>query len=128
MPTIVLSIGQCRPDSAAIQHYLQSTFGAEVITADTAAASLQLLQTRNFDLVLINRVLDADGSSGMDILKSIRLNESWDTLPVMLVSNYPEWQQAAIADGALPGFGKAELNRAETREKLAAVLGTANRS
>ena len=41
----------------------------------------------------------------------------------MLVSNYPEWQQAAIAAGALPGFGKAELNRAETREKLAAVLG-----
>jgi response regulator RpfG family c-di-GMP phosphodiesterase len=128
MPTTVLSIGQCRPDSAAIQHYLQSTFGAEVITADTAAASLQLLQTRNFDLVLINRVLDADGSSGMDILKSIRLNESWDTLPVMLVSNYPEWQQAAIAAGALPGFGKAELNRAETREKLAAVLGTSSNS
>jgi hypothetical protein len=59
----------------------------------------------------------------MDILKSIRLNEAWDTLPVMLVSNYPEWQQAAIAAGALPGFGKAELNRAETREKLSAVLG-----
>jgi hypothetical protein len=75
--------------------------------------------------VLINRVLDADGTSGMDILKSIRLNEAWDTLPVMLVSNYPEWQQSAIAAGALPGFGKAELNRAETREKLAAVLGTA---
>lgn len=123
MPTTVLSIGQCRPDSAAIQHYLQSTFGAEVITADTAAASLKLLQTRNFDLVLINRVLDADGSSGMDILKAIRLNEAWDTLPVMLVSNYPEWQQAAVAAGALPGFGKAELNRRETKEKLGAVLG-----
>jgi CheY-like chemotaxis protein len=125
MPATVLSIGQCRPDSAAIQHYLQSTFGAVVVTADTAAASLQQLQTRKFDLVLINRVLDADGTSGMDILKSIRLNEAWDTLPVMLVSNYPEWQQSAIAAGALPGFGKAELNRAETREKLAAVLGTA---
>jgi CheY-like chemotaxis protein len=121
--TKVLSIGQCRPDSAAIQHYLQSTFGSEVITADTADAALRLLQDQRFDLVLINRILDADYSSGMDILKSIRLNEAWDTLPVMLVSNYPEWQQAAIAAGALPGFGKAELNRAETREKLSAVLG-----
>ncbi|MFM7058424.1 MAG: response regulator [Planctomycetota bacterium] len=123
MPATVLSIGQCRPDSAAIQHYLQSAFGAEVRTADTAAVALQQLQAGNFDLVLINRVLDADGTSGMEILKSIRLNEAWDTLPVMLVSNYPEWQQAAIAAGALPGFGKAELNRAETREKLATVLG-----
>jgi len=121
--TKVLSIGQCRPDSAAIQYYLQSTFGSVVITADTADAAMRLLQDQRFDLVLINRILDADCSSGMDILKSIRLNEAWDTLPVMLVSNYPEWQQAAIAAGALPGFGKAELNRAETREKLSAVLG-----
>jgi len=121
--TKVLSIGQCRPDSAAIQYYLQSTFGSVVITADTADAAMRLLQDQRFDLVLINRILDADYSSGMDILKSIRLNEAWDTLPVMLVSNYPEWQQAAIAAGALPGFGKAQLNRAETREKLSAVLG-----
>ncbi|MFM7037301.1 MAG: hypothetical protein ACKO2L_06215 [Planctomycetaceae bacterium] len=121
--TKVLSIGQCRPDSAAIQYYLQSTFGSVVITADTADAAMRLLQDQRFDLVLINRILDADCSSGMDILKSIRLNEAWDTLPVMLVSNYPEWQQAAIAAGALPGFGKAALNRAETREKLSAVLG-----
>ncbi|MEY3172554.1 MAG: hypothetical protein RLZZ436_467 [Planctomycetota bacterium] len=124
MPTTVLSIGQCRPDSAAIQYYLQSTFGSAVVTADTAAAALQLLHTRSFDLVLINRVLDADGSSGMEILKNIRLNEAWDTLPVMLVSNYPEWQQAAVAAGAVPGFGKAELNRVETRDRLAAILGT----
>jgi DNA-binding NtrC family response regulator len=119
----VLSIGQCRPDSAAISHYLQSVFDAAVVTADTADAAMRLLGGSSFDLVLINRVLDADGSSGMDILKAIRLNEAWDTLPVMLVSNYPEWQQAAVAAGALPGFGKAELNRRETKEKLGAVLG-----
>jgi hypothetical protein len=40
----------------------------------------------------------------------------------MLVSNYAEWQQRAVELGALPGFGKAELNRPETRAKLEAVL------
>ncbi|MEY3459982.1 MAG: hypothetical protein RL215_3139 [Planctomycetota bacterium] len=119
----VLSIGQCRPDGAAITYYLQSNFSAAVITADTASDAMRLLASKSFDLVLINRVLDADGSSGMDILKTIRLNETWDTLPVMLVSNYPQWQEAAVAEGAVPGFGKAELNRPETRQKIGAVLG-----
>ncbi|MEY4188287.1 MAG: hypothetical protein RIT02_3321 [Planctomycetota bacterium] len=120
---VVLSVGQCRPDSAAIGHYLRSNFGAEVVTADTAAAALQLLAERSFQLVLLNRILDADGSEGMQILHEIRRQERWQELPVMLVSNYAEWQQKAVAAGALPGFGKAELNRPETRQRVAEALG-----
>lgn len=120
---VVLSVGQCRPDSAAIGHYLRSNFGAEVVTADTAAAALQLLAERSFQLVLLNRILDADGSEGMQILQEIRRQERWQELPVMLVSNYAEWQQKAVAAGALPGFGKAELNRPETRQRVAEALG-----
>jgi CheY-like chemotaxis protein len=116
-------VGQCRPDSAAIGHYLRSNFGAEVVTADTAAAALQLLAERSFQLVLLNRILDADGSEGMQILHEIRRQERWQELPVMLVSNYAEWQQKAVAAGALPGFGKAELNRPETRQRVAEALG-----
>jgi len=120
---VVLSVGQCRPDSAAIGHYLRSNFGAEVVTADTAAAALQLLAERSFQLVLLNRILDADGSEGMQILHEIRRQERWQELPVTLVSNYAEWQQKAVAAGALPGFGKAELNRPETRQRVAEALG-----
>jgi len=120
---VVLSVGQCRPDSAAIGHYLRSNFGADVVTADTAAAALQLLAERSFQLVLLNRILDADGSEGMQILHEIRRQERWQELPVMLVSNYAEWQQKAVAAGALPGFGKAELNRPETRQRVADALG-----
>ena len=120
---VVLSVGQCRPDSAAIGHYLRSNFGADVVTADTAAAALQLLAERSFQLVLLNRILDADGSEGMQLLHEIRRQERWQELPVMLVSNYAEWQQKAVAAGALPGFGKAELNRPETRQRVADALG-----
>ncbi len=118
----VLSIGQCRPDSAAIAYLLQSGFSAKVVTADLADEALRLIAAQSFDLVLINRVLDADGSDGMEILRSIRQQAAYAAVPVMLVSNYAEWQTKAVAAGALPGFGKAELNRPETREKLAAVL------
>ena len=93
-----------------------------MVTADLADEALRLIAAQPLDLVLINRVLDADGSDGMEILRSIRQQAAYAAVPVMLVSNYAEWQTKAVAAGALPGFGKAELNRPETREKLAAVL------
>jgi len=42
---------------------------------------------------------------------------------MMLVTNYPEHQDAAIAVGAIRGFGKLEFAKPETRERLAIVLG-----
>lgn len=118
----VLSIGQCRPDSAAIAHYLKSNFAVNILTADLADQAMKLLKENAVHLVLINRVLDADGSDGMAILNAIRQNPDYASIPVMLVSNYADWQQKAIAAGAIQGFGKAELNRPETRTRLAAVL------
>lgn len=118
----VLSIGQCRPDSAAIAHFLKSHFEAEVLTADLPEQALASLEKHAVDLVLINRKLDADNSDGLEILKAIRSIPSSADVPVMLVSNYAEWQQVAVSMGARYGFGKAELNRPETRERLAEVL------
>jgi hypothetical protein len=40
----------------------------------------------------------------------------------MLVTNYPEHQAQAMAEGAEPGFGKLSLDSQETREKLAQFL------
>ena len=44
------------------------------------------------------------------------------SVPMMLVSNYPEAQQQAVASGALPGFGKNALGRPETMTALRAAL------
>ena len=118
----VLSVGQCRPDQAAISHYLTSHFDAKVLSADFAADACQLLKDQDIDLVLINRKLDADGSDGLEILQQIRGNEATARVPVMLVSNFAEWQEKAVALGAIYGFGKAELNQAATRQRLSAVL------
>ena len=121
-PKTVLSVGQCRPDSAAIAHFLSTHFRADVLTADLPEAALKSLQNNAVDLVLINSQLDADGSSGLEILTTIRSGSTNADVPVMLVSNYAEWQQKAVEMGAVYGFGKAELNRPETRQKIAAVL------
>jgi hypothetical protein len=40
----------------------------------------------------------------------------------MLITNYPEHQDAAVEAGAIRGFGKLEFDNPETRETLAAVL------
>ena len=118
----VLSIGQCRPDQAAISHYMTSHFGARVLTADLPAEAYHVLKTQSVDLVLINRKLDADYSDGMEILQQILTDTATAEIPLMLVSNFAEWQEKAVALGARYGFGKAELNRSETKLKLSAVL------
>ncbi len=117
----VLSVGQCRPDSAAISQYMKSHFGATVLTADLPNEALAVLMESPVDLVLINRLLDMDSSDGLAILTQIRASSKPD-IPVMLVSNYPEWQEKAVQMGAVYGFGKAQLNQPETRERLAAIL------
>jgi len=117
----VLSVGQCRPDSAAIAHYFRSHFGAQVLTADLPEEALSSLQENSVDLVLINRKLDIDSSDGLKILSLIRSSAKSD-VPVMLVSNYPEWQEKAVELGAVYGFGKAELNKPETHARIAATL------
>ena len=122
MSKTVLSVGQCRPDGAAIAHYMKTNFAATVIAVDLPDQALSALEANAIDLVLINRKLDIDMSDGLEILKSIRSTSSKREVPVMLVSNFPEWQDKAVQMGATYGFGKAELNRPETRARLATIL------
>ncbi len=119
----VLSIGQCRPDQAAISHYLTSHFGTTVLTADLPADAYQTLIDQEVDLVLVNRKLDADYSDGMEVLQHICAGKATVKIPVMLVSNFAEWQEQAVAMGAVYGFGKAELNQPKTKQRLSAILG-----
>lgn len=118
----VLSIGQCAADNGAISRLLQTQFGAEVDAADTLPDALAQLGKFAYDLVLVNRVLDADGSSGLEVVRHIKQSGDSAECPVMLVSNYPDAQRQAIEIGALPGFGKASLSQPATLRKLAQVL------
>jgi CheY-like chemotaxis protein len=119
----VLSLGQCAADSAAIRRLIETHFDATVVPAATAAEALAELRRHPADLVLVNRVVDYDGSAGVDAIGQIAADDALQHIPVMLVSNYEEAQEQARAKGARPGFGKSELGRPETLERLREILG-----
>lgn len=119
----VLDVGNCSPDHAAIRSLLERNFGAEVRQAHGPEDALQALQSESFDLVLVNRKLDRDYSDGIEVLRQIKADDRLRSIPVMLITNYAEHQAAAVAEGALYGFGKLELRAAETHQKLAQILG-----
>jgi CheY-like chemotaxis protein len=107
----VLSIGQCAADHAAIARVFRQHFAAEVVAADSAQEALSALSHEEFSLLLVNRILDVDGSSGIELLKHLKKNHEFSCVPAMLVSNYEDAQQEAVQAGAAPGFGKAALGQ-----------------
>ena len=123
MSTKILSLGQCAADNYVLGHFLESSFGAKVITADTVPEALAQLREGQFNLVLVNRLLDADGASGLAFISQLQEDAELAKTPVMLVSNYPDAQKQAVTRGALLGFGKASLGDARTAERLKHVLG-----
>jgi two-component system chemotaxis response regulator CheY len=119
----ILSVGQCAFDHRMIAHHLQTAFEAQVSSADTAAEAIERLRSSRFDLVLVNRVGDLDGSSGLDLIQALKADPALAGVPVMLVSNHADAQAKAIALGALVGFGKAELQSPATLERVARAIG-----
>ncbi len=115
----ILSVGQCAADHTRITQWLTAEFEVQIDTADDHTTAVQKIEDTNFDLVLINRVLDQTGSAGMDIIRELKASDSLP--PTMVVSNYEETQVQAVAAGAVRGFGKAALN-AQTIEQLQPYL------
>ena len=121
----VLDVGQCGFDHGSIARHLKASYGAEVAAAGSAREALTSLRAGGFDLVLVNRVFDADGSRGVDLIRAIKADPALAQLPVMLVSNYAEAQAEAEGLGALPGFGKGEIGAGRSVGPLEEALGRA---
>ena len=107
----VLSVGQCGYDHAQIVRHLGRHFGMEVIAAHSHEQALESLRAGAYDLVLVNRVGDRDGAPGIELIRRLKADPETTSVPVMLVSNYADAQNEAVALGALPGFGKSDLGR-----------------
>jgi CheY-like chemotaxis protein len=119
----VLDVGNCAPDHRAIKELLRSRFDCDVRQAHGADDALAELAEGDFNLVLVNRKLDRDYTDGMDVIRRILAERGEQAPPVMLVTNYAEHQDAAVAIGAQRGFGKLQFGEPETIERLQAVLG-----
>ncbi|MEE8450599.1 MAG: response regulator [Thermoguttaceae bacterium] len=123
MKKTVLGVGNCSFDHGNVEALILEHFDAEMVAASLKDEAMERLRSGSFDLVLVNRKLTQDSSDGLELIERIKADPQLAETPVMLLSNYPEAQKAALAAGAEPGFGKAELGRPETVERLGRFLG-----
>jgi len=117
----VLDVGNCDPDHGAIRAMLVNHFHVRVDRVMFVPEALAAIEQARYDLVLVNRLIFADDSDGMTLVRALQTRGP-SAPPVMLVSNFASAQQAAVAAGAHPGFGKASLGSEETLERLAEFL------
>lgn len=120
----VYLVGHCGADAMALQLAIKAAAdNAEDLQIRTAVHTDDyVLNASGETLLLINRQLGnvLRRKTGVELISE--LNSSDDPPRMMLISNYEDAQAEAEAAGAMPGFGKAEIHKPETKAKLQAAL------
>jgi two-component system chemotaxis response regulator CheY len=116
-------VGHCGPDSSYLRMTVMKAAGtgAQILMADDDSELKDALE-QGVDLILFNRELGYGFADKMGVDAIKRLRGTHPNLKTMLVSNYADAQAAAVANGALPGFGKREIGSARVIEVLKAAL------
>jgi hypothetical protein len=115
-------VGHCGPDSSYLRMTISNAVkGVKILSADDDAELSNVLG-EGVDLLLFNRELGYGFSktAGVDVIQQLRTSNP--ELKMMLVSNYPDAQEAAVAAGALPGFGKREIGTKRVLEVLQSAV------
>lgn len=128
MTKTVIDCGNCGPDYNAIRKLMQSQFEAVVVQTHGLEDTLEQLAQRPVDLITVNRKLDRDYTDGIEVIRGIKADPRFAAIPVMLITNYEEYQQEAIQAGAVRGFGKLAVNDAATVRLLEPILGSARQT
>ena len=118
----VALVGHCGPDSSFLRIAVsRAGKDVQVLSADDGPELNRVLE-QGVDLLLLNRQLDFgfDEDEGVAVIRKLRPH--YPNVKMMLVSNYPDAQAAAVAEGALPGFGKRELNSPKFAELIREAL------
>lgn len=129
-PGVVVSVGQCGYDNSQIRDLVRAVDpGASLKFADDLAETLRILSAEQgrVRLVLVNRILDADGSSGVDLIRTLKSSADHSSdIPLMLVSDIESAQARALAEGAVPGFGKSSIRTSQARDRVRQALQPAS--
>ncbi len=123
---VVALVGHCGPDSSYLRMAVTGAVpGVRVLMIDSDADLDGAVESGDVDLFMLNRKMDFgfEEEDGLTLLQQIRQRRPEQR--VMMISNYPETQQAAEAAGALPGFGKREIGSAKAKERISAALAEA---
>jgi two-component system, chemotaxis family, chemotaxis protein CheY len=120
----VVLVGHCGPDSSYLRMAVMSADkGLQVLMADDMDELEALLKDRHADLLLLNRELSwgFHDMGGVDLIRKLR--HLHPDVKMMLVSNYPDAQAAAVAAGGMPGFGKREIGTPRVGQVIRDALG-----
>ena len=122
MPKKIALVGHCGPDSSFLRIAVSKAQREATILSIDDDSDLKRALDDGVDLLLLNRQLDFgfDTHEGVALLKKIR--SKYPAVKAMLVSNYADAQAAAVAEGALPGFGKREIGSPRVNELLREAL------
>lgn len=121
-PKRIVLVGHCGPDATYLRIAARAAFGeANIIAADDRAALDRAIQD-GVDLIMFNRELDYgfEPDTGVEMVRVLK--KLHPDLKMMVITNYPEVQAAAIAAGAVPGFGKRDIGSPHARELLRGVF------
>jgi DNA-binding response OmpR family regulator len=117
----ILDVGQCGVDGPRMSRLFESKLKAIVDEADNLDETREKLADNDYNIVLVNRVLARDGTSGLDVIEAIVANGC--DCPVMLVSDRDDAQEQALVKGAIRGFGKSQLSDDATLELICRTAG-----
>ena len=121
MPQSVILVGHCNIDGPRLQWEISAKIpGADVVRVNTNADLRRYLENRA-DLFLVNREPVGFNEEGLDLIRQI--HQDCPDVKVMLVSDYPEAQDAAVQAGALKGFGKSEFGSDSLTDTVKQALG-----
>jgi len=115
-------VGHCGPDSSYLRMAVSSADrSAQIMMADDSSELNRVLE-QGVDLLLLNREMPYgfDEDQGVNLIRALR--STHPAVKMMLVSNYPEAQAAAVAAGAMPGFGKREIGSKRVAEVIRGAL------
>jgi two-component system, chemotaxis family, chemotaxis protein CheY len=118
----VALVGHCGPDSSFLRMAVSSADrSVQVLMADDSSELNKVLE-QGVDLLLLNREMPYgfEDQEGVGLIRKLRSHHP--AVRMMLVSNYPEAQAAAVAAGAVPGFGKREIGTKRVAEVIREAL------
>jgi DNA-binding NarL/FixJ family response regulator len=118
----IILVGHCGPDSSYLRMAVSGASKDVAIAHAHDDASLDKLIDDGADLVLLNRQLEYGFSTEEGVAMIERLREKYPQVKMMLVSNYPEAQEAAVKAGALLGFGKSQIGTPRVAELIRQAL------
>jgi hypothetical protein len=121
----IVLVGHCGPDGSYLRGAVKAALGDVQFLQAEDDAQLQKFIDSGVDLALFNRELGYGFEPAMGVEMISVLRQRHPGLRMMLVSNYPDAQTAAVAAGAVTGFGKRQIGTPRVTQLLRDALAQA---